>query len=134
MMADAPEEEIVPERMDENDDPTGTILLILCGLPVILALLFFALLFPVRVENADELGNWHFCALKILHYRKKEWSLQLGLLLEDFDSVRLKFGMLFMALIGDRSLEIIASEGESMTVNEVTQDLVLHYHQMGRPQ
>lgn len=134
MLSEAPEEEVIPESLQETesgDDPVATLIMAGGGLLVLLALLFLALLFPVRVENADELGNWHFCALKMLRFGKSGWELRLGLLLEDFDSLRLKFGMLFMALIGNSALVIKTSEGETITIEEVTQDLILHYNQIG---
>ncbi|MCR5267350.1 MAG: hypothetical protein K6E16_02410 [Lachnospiraceae bacterium] len=132
LLSENPPEEVVPESLNEENDPVGTILAICFGVLLLLALLFLALLFPVRVENADELGNWHFCALKLLRRRHKNWELQVGLLLEDFDSLRLKFGMLFLAIIGSGTLTVITSEGETITVTEITQDLVLQYHQIGR--
>lgn len=132
VLSEPSEEEIEPEIVAESD-PVGMIILLCLGLLLLLLLLFFALLFPVRVENADELGNWHFCALKLLRYRKG-WELHLGLLLEDFDSLRLKFGMLFLALIGNNSLKVTTAEGESVTLKNVSQDQILHYHQIGGEQ
>ncbi len=130
MLSDAPQEEVVPEIVEEHD-PIGTILGVSFGVLFALALLSFALLFPVRLENADELGNWHFCALKCLRYHKG-WELKVGLLLEDFDSLRLKFGMLFLAIIANNPLRIQTEDGEEIRITEVTQDLILHYHQTGR--
>ncbi|MBR6451726.1 MAG: hypothetical protein IKS87_03400, partial [Lachnospiraceae bacterium] len=126
MLSEAPEENMVPEVLDETD-PIGTILGACAGVLLLLALLFLALLFPVRIENADELGNWHFCALKLLRYHKR-WELHVGLLLEDFDSLKLKFGVLFLAIIGNHPLVVLTSEGEEITAAEVSQDLILHYH------
>ncbi len=130
MLSDAPEEEVVPETVEE-DNTIRTTLFICLGVLLLLLLLFFALLFPVRLENADELGNWHFCALKCLRYQKG-WTLQVGLLLEDFDSLRLKFGMLFLAIFANQTLIVKTSEGEEIRVDEIKQDLILHYHQVGR--
>lgn len=126
VLSEAPEESIAPEVLDEKD-PIGTIIGACGGVLLLLLLAFLALLFPVRIENADELGNWHFCALKLLRYHKR-WELQVGLLLEDFDSLRLRFGMLYMAIAGNHPLVVLTSEGEEIAVPEVTQDLILHYH------
>lgn len=129
VLEEPPAEILEPEAVEESD-PIKTVILLCLGILLLLALLFFALLFPVRIENADELGNWHFCALKMLRYRKG-WVLNVGLLLEDFDSLRLKFGMLFLAIIGNGSLEVQTDDGKIL-VKEVSRDLVLHYHQVGR--
>lgn len=127
--SDKPEEEAQLNEIKDSD--SKTIIGLSIGLLVLLLLILLAMIFPVRVENADELGTWHFCAIRFVSI-KGGYSLSLGLLLEDFDTLRLHFGGLFMLMAKGKELRIILEDSEEITVDEITQNMTVDYKQARR--
>lgn len=129
MLAEMPVNAVDAEVMENNDNTVIIVLSI--GLFVLLLLILMALIFPVRIENSDELGSWHFCTVKMLSL-SGGYSLHLGLLLEDFDSLRLHFGSLFMLMGKGKELVIILDGSERIVIDEITQDMIVDYGQVVR--
>lgn len=127
--SDKPEEEAKLNEIKESD--SKAIIGLSVGLLVLLLLILLAMIFPVRVENADELGTWHFCAIRFVSINGG-YSLSLGLLLEDFDTLRLHFGGLFMLMAKGKELKILLEESEEITVEEITQNMTVDYKQARR--
>ena len=129
LLAEAPIEEM---KVDEvENESIGSIIALSFGILLLLMMLILVMIFPVRIENADELGSWHFCSVKMLSLGKK-YTLKLGLLLEDFDSLRLRFGPLFMLLCKDHELLILLDDQKTIVIDEITQNLVVDYSRARR--
>lgn len=119
-----PEEPVEP--LQERKDYTVMILCLGFLLLVLFILAILAMIFMVSVETMDEMGKWHYHTFKFLKY-KKEWCLCLEELLEDYDTLNLKFGGLFMVLCADRSLRIICGENEELVLDAIKKSITLSY-------
>lgn len=127
--ASAPEENgNLEEVKNENN---GYVIALSLGILLLMLSGIWAMIFPVRVESADELGTWHFCSLKMMSV-KDGFIIKLGLLLEDFDRLRLHFGALFILLSKGKELTIMLDGTETIIVDEITQNMVVDYNQVRR--
>lgn len=124
-----PEEDI--EVVEIKDNKTGSIIIIFVGILLFILAMIIAMTFIVRIDNSDELGSWHFCSIKFLSIGR-EYSLKVGLLLEDFDTLRLHFGPIFMLLCKGHSLLIILEDSKTIVIDEITQNLIVDYNQARR--
>lgn len=111
----------------------GSVIALSVGVLILLLAVIVAMILPVRVESVDELGTWHFCSLKMMSF-KMGYILNLGLLLEDFDSLRLHFGALFMLLAKGKELTIMLDGSETIILSEITQNVIIEYSQVRRNQ
>lgn len=103
----------------------------LIGILAIIVAVLFTSFFVVKIDTADELKTWHFCCVKILLYRR-EWQIVLGEMLEDFDSLRIRFGGLFVSLSQGKSVHILLGESEDMILSDIQRDMVIHYKDVRR--
>lgn len=128
-LSEGPEEDVSLSEL--KSEGKGNIIAISLGILILLFAVLLALIFPVRVENSDELGTWHFCSMKMLSL-KGGYSLNLGLLLEDFDSLRLHFGSLFLLIAKGHALTVYLDGTDTIVIDEITQNMVIDYSQVRR--
>lgn len=129
MLSEAPTKIVNLEETEKISKKS--IILMTVGLLILLILLLLAMIFPVRIETCDELGTWHFCTIRMVSI-SSGYVLKVGLLLEDFDSLRLHFGGLFMMIAKGRELKIMLETGEEIIIDEIEQNLVVEYSQARR--
>lgn len=121
-----------PEPTDSKMSIAATILLAVLGI-----LLFFFLLmllfFGVLIERKDTEGDFKICGIRFVYISRRKWNLQIGKLLEQYDSVRLSFGILFILLFEGWSLLIHTKGQRSGEFEmEISQKLLADRKQLGR--
>lgn len=133
MLAEAPMEFTEERNLNagENRRKIDLILFLGAGILAAFALLICALIFVVRIDTADELGNWHFSCIRLLTYRQG-WRLKVAELLEDYDRLRLHFGGLFLTIARDHEVLILCSQGEELLLEQLKDTMEISYHEARR--